>query len=275
MTFDTDERSASGNRPIELVTLASPSGTHHVTSHNVDVNFGGVIYTALTMDRDNLQVAQDLTGRELVIRLPISHPVVQRYTTTGIPERELLVTLVRLQSTSSEAFQQASGFGGGLSIEGRLAAIRVPSLTDDAMKVRVPTVRAQRLCNHVLYDTQCLIVRGLFLIGTTIVSQSGNTLVVASMGGQPDNFATFGELLHLVTDQRPMILSQIGATLTLDRPLVGALTGDIVSVFAGCDHSLTACHEKFNNVANFGGMPALNNGINPRVPPGFGIIQQV
>jgi len=274
-TFDDDERSAAGSRPIDLYTITTPTVTFHLTSHVTDVSFGGATYIATTMSRGSQQVAQDLTGRELVVYLPINHPIVQRFAATGIPEHEVVVTLVRLQSTSGQAQQQWSGFGNGLSIDGRTALLRVPSVTDDAMKVRLPVLTASRFCLNVLYDEQCTVVRGLFLIGTTITSQSGNTVTVATISGNPDGFATFGEAVHLVTGQRRHILAQTGTLLTLNAPFVDVVNGDIVSVFAGCDHTVATCRDKFNNVLNFIGHPDINATINPWAPAGLGVIQQV
>jgi uncharacterized phage protein (TIGR02218 family) len=152
--------------------------------------------------------------------------------------------------------------------------LRVPSITDDAMKVRLPTVRAQRLCNHVLYDTQCRVDRSSFQFTTTIVSQSGATLVLSSAAGKPNQWATFGEVVLAATGERRNVLSQIGTTFTISLSFVGLVGGDTVTVFAGCNHNLFTCRDKFNNVINFGGMPHLNSTSNPWVPGGLGVIVQ-
>lgn len=274
-TFDDDERSVSSNRPIDLYTLTSPTATYRLTSHVVDVQYGGFTFTALTMSRGNLQIGQNLTGREFVVYLPITHPIVQRFAASGIPERELLVKLQRLQERSGQAQQQWLGFAQGMSIDGHVALLRVPSITDDALKVKLPTVRAQRLCNHVLYDRQCQVDRNAFKVDTTISSMSGITLVLADIGGHPDHWADpAGELVHTATGERRSVLRQIGTTLTLNVPFVGAVPGELVTVFAACSHSLQTCKAKFGNVINFGGLPHMNTAINPWAAKGLGIIVQ-
>lgn len=275
-TFDDDERSASQGRPIDLYTISTPTVVYRLTSHAVDVSFAGSTYTALTMSRGAQQVAQDLTGRELVVYLPITHALVQRFAATGIPEREVLITLVRLQEKSQQAFQQWTGFACGLSIDGHLAAFRVPSATDDAFKIRLPTIRAQKLCNHILYDDRCQISRASFQVPTIISSgSSSTTLVVASMAGHPDAWAApAGEIVHTTSGERRQIIDQVGTTLTLNAPFATAVNGDAVTVFASCKHDLNDCQVKFNNVVNFGGMPWLNSAANPYVPQGLGVIVQ-
>jgi len=274
-TFDDDERSTSGSRPIDLYTLATPTATYRLTSHIVDVTYGGFTFTALTMTRGNLQVGQDLTGRELVVYLPITHPIVQRFAAYGIPERQVIVTLQRLQEKSGEAMQAWQGFAQGISIDGNVALIRVPSVTDDAIKVKLPTVRAQHLCNHVLFDARCQVDRNAYKVDTSVVSMTGRTLVISSIGGQPTEWAApAGELLHVATGERRQILSQSGTTLVLNVPFVGVAAGDAVTVFASCSHALSECKTKFHNVVNFGGMPHMNSAINPWAPNGLGIIVQ-
>ena len=272
-TFDENERSASQNRPIDLYLIVTPTVTYRLTSHVVDVSYGGSTYTALTMSRGNLQVAPDLTGRELTIYLPTTHALVQRYLATGVPEHEVLVTKLRLQEKSGQAIQQWSGFGCGMSVDGHIAMLRVPSITDDAMKIRLPVIAAQRLCNHVLYDVLCTVDR-ISATGSdkVITAISGNTVTTNSLAS--GSHYVYGDIVHVTTQQRRMVVAQSGSVLTLNVPFVGAVLGDFVSISPGCDHSITTCRDKFSNVINYGGCPDLNATINPWAPKGIGVIQQ-
>ena len=280
-TFDDDERSVSQGRPIDLYTLITPTAIYRVTSHPLDVTFGGDTFTALTMSRGPQQVAQDLTGRELIVYLPITHPVVQRFVASGIPERQVLVTLHRLQEVSGIAVQAWQGFGTGMQIDGHVAKLRVPSVTDDAMKIKLPVLAAQRLCNHRLFDARCAPNPGVdgpaeasFQVSCALVSQSGTTLVVSTLDGHPDGWASLGDVVHVASGERRYILRQAGATLTLHSPFVGASPGDALAVFAGCDHAIGTCRDKFGNVSNFGGHPEMTTSINPWLPKGLGVIEQ-
>lgn len=279
MAFGDDESSTSQNRPADLFTITTPTVTYRMTSHPFDIVFAGQTYSAITMSRGNQQAAQDLTGKEFIVYLPIDHPIVQRFVATGIPEFGVLVSYQRFQAVSGQASSQWAGFATGISIDGHTALLRVPSVVDDAMKIKLPVVRAQRVCNHTLYDNRCTISRALFEVDTTIVSQTVSptttTLIVTSMGGKPDRWASFGEVLHGPTSQRPMILSQIGTTLTLNVPIVGAGAGDLVEIFAGCAHDVNTCRDKFANVVNFGGMPQMLQRFTPWNPgSGLGSVQQ-
>ena len=292
--FDDDERSVSLNRPIDLYTIATTSGVYHLTSHIVDVAFAGRTFTALTMSRGDLQIGQDLTGRELIVYLPISHPLVQRYAATGVPEQSVLVTLQRLQERSGAVYGQWQGFGQSMTFDARVARLRVPSVTDDAMRVRLPVMAVQQHCNYVLFDAQCSHrgpndtsggevgggtlpgpVRADFQIAVTLASVSANglTITLVDAGGKPDAWATFGRVIMAGGETR-RVLSHVGPVLNIDVPFALGDISTAIVVEAGCDHIVGTCRDKFSNVVNFGGHPYINSSINPWAPAGLGVLQQ-
>ena len=152
-----------------------------------------------------------------------------------------------------------------------MANLRVPSLTDDAMKIRLPVISAQKHCNHVLYDALCTVNR-VSASGTgTITAIAGNTITTTYTG----TAMTFGDIEHVASGERRMVVAQTGSVLTLNAPLVEAVVGDSLALAPGCDHTITMCRDAYNNVINFGGHPDMNAAINPWVPNGLGVTQQV
>ena len=105
-------------------------------------------------------------------------------------------------------------------------------------------------------------------VATTVSSVSGVSLVVAALP-QPDQWARYGQAYHLASGESRSVLAQVGTTLTLDVPFATIGVGNDLAVYAGCDHSVTTCRTKFNNVANFGGHPHMINE-NPSSPTGSG-----
>jgi len=265
-TFDQDETSAARSRPIDLYTIQTASTVYRVTSHIADVVYGGNTFTAIAMSRGNVQVAQDLTGRELIVTLPITHPVVQRYAASGIPAQNVLVTLQRLQEISGLAMQVAQGYALGLVVEGHLAHIRVPSITDDAMQIKLPMIRAQTACNHMLFDPRCGKARAAYIqsnmMASQVVTPGRVTLELTAYSGASGYF-TFGEVVRLADGERRQIIGHLMTTLTINTAFPSALPGDVLQLTPGCDHSLGTCKLKYANVTNFGGMPHLNSAVNP------------
>lgn len=286
-TFDDDERSAQGSRPIYLYTIVTTSATYRLTSHIVDVVYGGNTFTAVTMGSGDESLAKDPSAEALIVYLPITHELVQRYAATGIPEQAVVVTVQKLQSTSGIAAQVWTGFGQSMSLDEHVAMLRVPTVASDALRIQLPVIAAQRLCNHRLFDIGCSPNPGVdgpafgsFSLVTTVVSQviissTEVEVTVASDGGNPDGWATYGQLANVALTDWRFITNHVGNVLTINVPFVGLQPGDGINLSAGCAHDATTCRDKFSNRVNFGGAPQMNSTINPWVPNGLGITQQV
>jgi uncharacterized phage protein (TIGR02218 family) len=205
--------------------------------------------------------------------MPVSHAIAQRYLQQGVPAaRRARRRSYRQQPGGFE--QWWKGYATSVAIAGREASFRIPDLTADALSRKLPVIGAGKACPHILYNAQCQVSRALFKVTTTIAAPpSGNTITVASMApftGQ-DQWARFGEIVHVSTGERRAIFDQVGNVQTVQMPILEAVNGDAVEVYAGCDHTVDTCQAKFQNVVNYGGFPELP-GANPFQPAGFGTI---
>jgi uncharacterized phage protein (TIGR02218 family) len=271
VSFDSDEKSRAGSQPVEGYKIELSTVTYRLTSAAHDVTISGEVYTASTISRGNVVATTNAEKDELVITLPVAHAIAQRFLQSGISPRAVKVTVFRQQPGGFE--QWRVGYATSIAAEGDVASLRVPSLTADPIRRKLPVIGAGKLCPHVLYDTQCQISRASFKVTTTIANISGDTITVASMApfiGQ-DHFAQYGELVHVPTGERRPIYDQVGNVQTLQMSIPEAVIGDAVEVYAGCDHSVETCQAKFTNVVNYGGFPELP-GANPFQPAGFGTI---
>jgi uncharacterized phage protein (TIGR02218 family) len=276
MTFDTDERSVEDGRPRDLYTFDLPAVTYRLTPGVRDIVFDGQTYRAVALSRENTRTPSPTSGEtSLEISIVVSHPIVQRYLRAGIPPSSIDVTVRRLQLTSGEAEFEWHGTVKSLSVDGEVAKLHVPSRLSEALIRRLPTLGVGRNCGHVLYDGSCTINRNAFKVATTVsnIALDGRTITVAGMGGHPDQWAQFGELLHLASGERMTVLSQLGTDVKIHLPIVDMQVGDSVEVYAGCAHDAGTCADKFDNLVNFGGMPELPTK-NPFLPNGYGIIEQ-
>jgi len=291
-TFDDNERSASQNRPVDLYTIVTPTQTYRLTSNPVDVPFGGNTFTALTIDRGTNQLTNDQGVDEQTITLPISHPLVQRYAASGIPEQVITVTIQRLQTLSGAAQQIFTGSAQSLRVDGHTATIRCPASTADALKIQLPVIGATRICNHRLFDFGCAPnPGGVWPVGgaagsggplassfqvpdaVVAVSADGLTVTCSAISAKPNGWAALGRIFLASGEQR-RILSQVGAVLTIAVPFVGLAVSTAVTIEAGCLHDISVCKSKFNNQFNFGGHPLMTT-FNAWANSGFGVIQQV
>jgi uncharacterized phage protein (TIGR02218 family) len=159
-----------------------------------------------------------------------------------------------------------TAIGGAMLFKGRLGTIDDIGRTSAKLTVNsdlvlldidMPRNMYQPTCLHTLYDLGCTLHKSGFQANGTV--GAGSTASIVYWPGANANFAqgtiTFNTgVLAGVTATVGSAVN--GSSLNLINPAqsVPAL-GDGFTVYFGCDHTLTTCQSKFNNLVNFRGFP--------------------
>lgn len=277
MTFDADETSISDSQPVDLYEILTPIAVYRITTSHRDVVFGGNTYTSAVTARGQQTVTPGSEPREFTVYLPVSHPFAQRYLAFGIPPKTVNVAALRYQRRSATAIGMWAGEVTAISADGGIATLLVPTVLSNRGQTKLPIV-ASRTCNNALYDLLCTIAKASFQVSPTptilSLADGGLTVVISGMGGKPDGWASRGHVEHATSNESRTVIAQVGTTLTLDVPLIGAAPGQTLDVFAGCVKTVDVCLAKFANVVNFQGEPELNGTINLWGEKGLGTVQQ-
>jgi uncharacterized phage protein (TIGR02218 family) len=253
MTLDTDERSVQNSRPRDAYEFVLPAVTYRLTSGVKDLVVGGQTYHAGVIGRAEAEpTVVDGSQGELEIMMTASHPIA-RACLSGTPPR-IDVTIRRCQLTSGEYEYTWAGRVVAASAERNSVTLLCAQHLSIALSRRLPTITVGRQCAHVLFDSACTVARSAFRVTTTIAHVDGRDVTVDDMDGQSDQWAKFGELVHLASGERVDISSQIGNDLELQLR-IPMQVGDDVEIYAGCAHDIDICRTKFANHTNFGGLP--------------------
>lgn len=257
MAWIDDQKSVSSSAPVELYEFVTPQTTYRRTTYQSDWTYLGNLYSRVVGERGEAIVAMPGEGHDVDVQIPVDDPIV-RQNVTGVPpvmRTSMVVTIRRLQQVSNAAVVIWSGPVRGVTVKerGRVASFRVPDGLEDALRADCPRPRAQRHCNHALYDSMCKILEADHDHATTVVDIDGSVIFVASfdaaelyVGGQVE-FAA----------ERRTIVKQDGVEFTLDAPFRDIEITDAITLYAGCENTVTYCKERFDNVDNFGGVPGL------------------
>jgi uncharacterized phage protein (TIGR02218 family) len=257
VSFDVDEQSQSDSQPREFFEITHGVTSYYVASGDRDVLYNGNNFAATPSARSEWMV-NPLTGADgdMILTLPARHALAQRYVALGgVPPKQILLTARRKQLTSGEVLRFWQGYVTGVAFERHLAKFRIPERNQQSLQRRLPTVRVDTTCRNVLYDSWCQVARATFTVSTAAAFVDGRVINVGSVGGNPDQWAQRGELVHVASGESMMITSQVGVQLTLQYPIPEMKAGDSVQVVAGCDHSIATCVSKFSNAANYSGLP--------------------
>lgn len=293
MSYDSLERSIQASRPVELYSISTALATYLLTSHDEDVPAGGLTYLATPLSRGNIGISPLGRVRTLMVTLPAGHPLVQVLLGNGFPPRDTRVTINRGHIGDSELHSVWDGYLQSIETDGQYARVHTRHVVDDAFnRVRLPTLKAQRSCNHMLYDKGCQVssdplaiigeLNGVPIAGdnphywtTTVVSVNGPVIEVASINGKADQYWRYGPFERAIDKEQRTITDHVGTTITVDYQFGTLNPGDTIVLRAGCDLTLATCLNKFNNVKNFGGMPQLPTS-NPGSPTNVrGVLDQV
>lgn len=275
MTWIADVQGVESGQPREGIEIRYGIVRYLIATGSRDIKIDGNTYKASPAARGAIGVSFVGSGEEIEIKLPVSHEFSQRWIAQLSPPRNVSVIVKQKQMTSGESETVWRGVLSSCRVQGHIATFKGLASSAYAMQRQLSTVTVGRSCPHVLYDANCRVPRTVpFRQVTTVASHDGRTVVVASIGSFADHYAQFGELIHIPSGERMEISEQIGATITLQMPIVELRDGDAVHVYAGCAQDITTCHTKFGNQARFGGSPRAPRE-NPMIPgKNLGIIVQ-
>ncbi len=257
-----DESSVENSAPREFYDIVqSELVTYRIASGVRSVDYLGNRYMPEPIARTDVGISSTTGEFEVSISLPLSHPYCQRYLAQSSPPRQTTIRIWRKQ-TSGIVERQWEGYVTSMSFSRHTAKFLIPSKMSRSFDRKVPSITAGGLCPHILYDSQCRVARDPIKVTTTVASHDGRRIVVTSVApyvGDQTVFP-FGELLHVASGERMTIFDQSDDTkIDLQAPIPGLADGDAIVLFPGCAKIIATCHDKFDNMANYGGFPQLPN----------------
>ena len=279
MAYLDDEASTADGDVTELYDFTGPTASYRYTSGATAVTYSGNSYTpAPGLVRSPIEHPTTGTTHTLTVTMRVSESVVRLLAFLPQSHRPVRLRIYRQQANSGETITYWDGEVTSVSPRGSMATIQAMSKLAAWLRRQVPGIAADWRCRYRLYDGYCKMVATDWDLATTVssVASDGVTIVVASVGGQPDDwFAKGAEILRVSDGERRIVYRQVGTTLTINDPFPTLTAGDSVTLFAGCDHThrfytdfvgtpLVSgdCQSKFSNAANFGGEPSMP-GSNP------------
>lgn len=263
MTYADDVTSARSGDAIELYRFDGPQISYTHTSGTRAHTFAldALVYAPLAgLRRSGVGASSSGDKRTLTVTMSGTCALATDYV-YGTPPRSLRLRVYQLQRKSVEAVLIWDGDVTAVAAKGTEIDLRSSSQLSERLGTTVPAVSFQKLCNHFLYDARCRISRAASGLHyePVVSSTSGFTVTVNTLPGFTDDWFRAGEIVRDADGERRLIVGQIGTVLTLASPFRVLNAADAVTLYAGCDHRIATCSDKFNNIFNFGGHPSMLN----------------
>ncbi len=256
MPYDAHE--TGHGRPVELYEFARAHLRWRYTSADRVISYSGVDYQPAAIERGPIEAARELARSRLTITLARDNPVADMYRIA--PPSDVVTAILRqLHHGDGEAVVLWTGRIVGVDWQGARARLTLEPIYTSIRRMGLRR-RYQRACPHVLYGVGCDLSRETWRLDTTVSSVSGITVQAAGVAAQGDGYYAGGMLEWTDASgvyERRHIAAHTGPSLELDAQPVGLAVGMAIRVYPGCDHTLATCNAKFNNAANYGGMPYI------------------
>lgn len=263
MTFQAYETSAQSAAPIELYVFTVGIQTFRFTSAPTDVTLATQLYTAVQIERSEIEDTGDIPKAQVSLDVFRDFPVADLFRVAP-PSEVIVIDIYRLHLDDPDLEKKLLWTGRVLNCEWNAKSQATLTCESLATSLRRRGLRRlyQRQCPHVLYGPACGLSNTAWKTTVTLDSPfsavSGTTISDPNIDAQPDGYFAGGYLEWESSPgviERRGIRSHVGADIELTHPIVGLVAGATIDLFAGCDHSKATCATKFANLVNYGGFP--------------------
>ena len=251
-------------QPQELYTFTRGVFSWRVTSGDEDIDFGGNTYEAIPMTRTKIEATQDLGKASLKINASRRFSFLDQFIATS-PTDVITLTITRIHAGDADQ---------AITWKGRVINVKLTEsegiITCQSIQTTLKRPGLRRLyqaaCPHVLYGGSCKLISSSFAIPATLTGVSGLTITAAefSVSIDPTYDPSYFVGGFVEFDQSGLITRRFitdhnngAGTLTLNLSFAGIASGDSVTAYPGCDHTVDTCAGKFNNINNYGGFPFI------------------
>lgn len=278
MSYESTETSVQDSQPVELYLFTQVLGTDEqaYTSGQNDVTYQGRVFIPATISRSAPSLSAKANSGNITLTVPRTNDFAVQYL-DGQPPLPHQVQIFRYHTTdpgTGGVAEFVSFFKGevkGVNFKKDTASISLSTLAQH-LKRTVPKRTFAWSCGHVLFNSLCKVAKQSVRSDVDVVSVSddGLSLTVsanAAWNGDSigDRIAGDARYFHggLMTASTPtglysrtIVSYELNTTiLKLNIACAQITPGTVLTLFAGCDHSVQICESKFDNVANYGGFP--------------------
>ena len=263
---------------ISVPTVTWSGGALHVqytdyrySSTAYSVTYGGNVYTGadaiITRTKTRLTIGTEVDTLDLTVYADDTMmiggiPFMQAVTRGSLDGARVRLDKGFINPTDLSIIGTVQMFSGRIAkadVSRSMAKISVNSDLE-LLNVAFPRNCYQAGCLNALYDGACGVSRSTYSASCTV---SGATLSTISITGAAAEYAaghwdlgvmiiTSGDL----SDTGRTIKSFSGGALTLTNPLSSVISpGTTLTLYAGCDKTMSTCAGRFSNLPNFRGLP--------------------
>lgn len=259
MAYNQLEISTDNGQPIYIYEFRLNDNYWRYTSAAKDVQLLGQTWIAIPMEDDGIRQTSDAQSDSLNVLMPQSATVVDLFRGTP-PINKMTLKIRRFHRGDDEA--AICYVGEVLQVDtSNAAAAKVTCNTLSAsMEQNGLRLSWSRSCPHALYNSSCRVNPADFVVEATIQGIGVNDIESGDLARFGEDYFAGGYIEW--TDkvrgvERRAIQAHSRSRIEIFGTIGGLSGGMIIKVYPGCARTTASCKGKFNNLANYGGIPSM------------------
>ena len=271
MAFEAREISNHDGQIVSLYKFKWGDTIWRYTSadqdQTIDEGSGNVVYSAIAIGDDGM-IQGGSSNNDLKVDVQSNIPLVDLFRSTP-PAGSIWLTVRRrhLGDANDNWFVYWIGTVGNVKKGNATMAnliCRTLLATFRRSGLRLAWTRG---CPHMVYDTECRVDPEDFRTIANVTAVGAGVITVDAAGGHPAGYFDGGFMEWQATvegtkDQRGIESSASATSFRIFGSTDRIVAGMAISLYPGCSLTAATCKDKFNNLANFGGMEQMT-GDNP------------
>ncbi len=261
MTYNADEISLEGSRPLEIYKILLGTSEFFYSSSDDTVTVDGDDYEPTEIKRTAIAMGKQSRNKVVTVSIAAATELAQRYVGPP-PGQRATISIFRLQRTTGLS-EKALIYSGTIKAvtfpkNGQFADMQCQSLEASTNRA-VPRYTYMGMCNHLLYSTACGVVQNDFKHLGIVTAVANNVITIAGLSGSGLDVKG-GYLDNATGIEKRQILAVSGNDVTVLLPFEVSPLSTQITAFAGCDRILTSdCAVTFSNEERFGGFAFVPN----------------
>lgn len=263
MTFITQETSLDGASPQEIYTVSYDFNKWYFTSGDEDVIENSVVYKKASISRSTIELKSEKVISTFEVNFPLDSDFLDLWRVT--PPSGRVTLLVQRFHRTDELLEKHVVFKGSIvnvAWEEDSAKVTCETASDTLSRTGLRR-HYQYGCPHMLYGPACGVDRNNHRSEHEVESIQGIVVVCPSLIGENEADYLGGYIYYqhstMGTPERISVekLDTVTGALTLFMVPIGLGVGETLTLFEGCNRTITVCDSRFDNVENFGGQPYM------------------
>lgn len=241
---------------IELYIVKLKTGTIYLAATDTDITFAGQTYMAIPFQRETIDRSMDNVIDSCEISLGDGDYDKLAYLSNGFDFRGADVTIFKISypdSLEDDTIKSIS-FMGYINSCSYSDGVFSFSLNSRLPNIEVPNRTCQLCCNSEFGDSEC----GISLEETNVELATGST---SSNILLPSTYETnyWKDGVIFIKGESRLILSNEGNKIVVNYSFLQSdIKGGMeATLIRGCDKTKETCQNRFNNMKNFSGFPAI------------------